>query len=113
MATYSSNTTIKIGSSVSQNSFNFSYTVPANCYLELVYTEVGGYIFVGSASYTITLPSGGIWYSSTNANEQKSYPVDGPGNPKLPSGTVITASTSGSLFGNPARLEGILFQNTP
>lgn len=107
MATYSSNTTIKIGSSITQSGQNWTYTVPANCYVMLVGFEVSTG-FYGTQSLTIDLP-GGITVISENTTQSVAF-TEAP--KYLPQGTVFTAVGAG-ILGGTAIISGILFTNTP
>lgn len=103
MATYSSNTTIKIGSTISQwtgglTPSGFSYTVPSGSYLSLSNISVSG------QSVTIDFPAPHATnetYSTTTAFTPARH---------LPAGTVISASAAVLAS---AEFSGMLFTNTP
>ena len=126
MATYSNNTTIKIGTTVSyyQNVFggasaSQSYTVPANSYLKVIRVACGE--TNGSASISVTFP--GQPAELFNVPSTFEYVPDStpPGqvgnNPYdilFPSGTVISMNASSSAIGNAFyKFLGQLYQNTP
>lgn len=105
MATYSSNTTIKVGSNINQRGFNgsdFSYTVPANSYLVLSQYYIGS---AGAGSLTINYPSpsGSESYSSSGTFGLTPHRSFG-------SGTVFSSTTG--AFGE-VEISGYLMVNTP
>jgi hypothetical protein len=131
MATYSNNTTIKIGSTVSiyqnitgVNSVSESYTVPANSYLVVYFSAFGGGGFGGNANITYTYPgfpavqlTGGIPGSFEYVSDS-SPPGTVGANPlakTFPAGTVFNfvANAENPLFTANYQLIGQLFQNTP
>lgn len=102
MATYSSNTTIKIGTTVSQRNFlgsTFSYTVPANSYL-----SVSNMAFTGGYTIVIDYPSPHS-LTETYSTDQQFIPFR-----NFPAGTIISSSNGGV---GEASFVGTLFQNTP
>ena len=101
MATYSSNTTIKIGSTISQKNSNgtpFTYTVPSDSYLSVSNVSI--------ISYTVTID-----FPSPHVTSE-SYTTTTTFTPArhFPAGTVISCSNGGIGLGE---FSGMLFTNTP
>jgi hypothetical protein len=130
MATYSNNTTIKIGSTVTfyRNVFatnvSDSYTVPANCYLVVHFAAFGG-SSGGSATITYQYPGLPVQTLSGGIPTDFEYSTDTspPGvvaaNPfakTFPAGTVFSlqANAAGAPFFQASySFAAQLFQNTP
>jgi hypothetical protein len=114
MATYSSNTTIKVSAAISATSNASSgtlYTVPANCYA--IITSVGASVFGGSGGTSATVSITGavlVTDSGTAAAEARAFYVGGiylgPGH----SVSYTTSSAGGTRYGF---AYGVLFINTP
>lgn len=114
MATYSNNTTIKIGSKINLSvssvypgpSSSTSYTVPANSYLD----------FIGGASGSGTSGNGSISIDGFSVVSGNSSGAGKVFNIKAGPGSVVTLTASnGSNPGSSgsASLYGVLFINTP
>lgn len=126
MATYSNNTTIKIGppvaiyrNQIGPGSASDSFTVPSGCYLMLTRANKSTGPFGGSASLTVTypgfpsqaldIPTSFQYDSSPDTNGINPFAV------LLPSGSVINASlaVSETLGFATYQVLGQLYQNTP
>lgn len=104
MATYSSNTTTKVGININQrgnSGTDFSYTVPTGSYLVLSQYYING----GSGSLVINYPT-------TLVSESLS--IDGnyglTPNRTFGPGTVLSSSTGGA---STVEINGYLVTNTP
>ncbi len=98
MATYSSNTTIKIREAVAVNrtSNGTFFTVPANCYAEFQAAMSGGTVM------SLTVGSVFVWTGSSGQFVQGV--VAGPGQ-------VVAATFTGT--GYTGSVSGVIFENTP
>lgn len=115
MATYSSNTTIKVGSSIAQvasNGGSFSYTVPSGSYAMLTSLYMAGG-FSGTGQIQITAPNSHSIYNNTETSGNTQFENYSSAPLYLPSGTVISGITTGAVLGGTASMNAILFQNTP
>ena len=130
MATYSNNTTIKIGSTVTfyrsvfATNVSDSYTVPANCYLVVHFATFSG-TSGGSANITYQYPGLPAQTLSGGIPADFEYSTDGspPGvigaNPlakTFPAGTVFSlqANAAGApFFFATYSFAAQVFQNTP
>lgn len=128
MATYSNNTTIKIGDVISYyrnlsgSSINESFTVPAGSYFVLYLVKRTSNIGVPSVSYQLPGQPSEVGISETidlfEYYTSGVTKINGP-NPfvlKFPSGTVFRMSINN--YGNPAfsasyNVIGQLYSNTP
>lgn len=123
MATYSSNTTIKIGSAITSSASGIGtvtiYTVPANSYLHLWYAEVSATGFAGSR--TASVIASGVTLASQTASLNASAQFGLDAQPKTPTsaniilgaGSTITYTTDASASSASGFIRGTLFQNTP
>lgn len=110
MATYSNNTTIKIGSTIAYASSSWSYTVPSGSCFVLTFLRAQTGIS-GNCTVQIILPTVGSILSFDGSSSPNSYTYNN-GNFELPAGTVISATPSGGAPGT-GRMCGFLKTNTP
>lgn len=130
MATYSSNTTVKVSGALSfsgSGNGTSTYTVPANSYLILNYMEVQGNAGGGAASAAIQINGKNILSRSASGlpkvvlkpaldlNNDANSTTEGygaiPGGVYLGPGETLSAVRSGSSSTYEAH--GVLFVNTP
>lgn len=111
MATYSNNTTIKIGSMVTfyngtvSGTVSNSYTVPSGSYI-LIHTAKVNFSGGGTAYIRAQRPSEPATFNLHDVDVGDGY--------RLPSGTIITMQATGfGGFGGNYNLVGQLFSNTP
>jgi hypothetical protein len=110
MATYSNNTTIKIGSTIAYNSTSWTYTVPSgSCLVLTAIKALPG--LSGWAIVNITLPTYGIVQSLAGYDPINEY-IYRNGTYELPAGTTITCTPLGAVPGN-GSICGYLKTNTP
>ncbi|HNC40289.1 MAG TPA: hypothetical protein PK522_00740 [Nitrosomonas sp.] len=110
MATYSNNTTIKIGSPVAirnTGSGSTTYTVPNNCHLDLIYTNVDG---AGSGLNFYIKSSANTFIYNYTGNTTQTHLFENSGL-RLPAGSVIYMD--GSVAKSVREIIGTLFINTP
>lgn len=105
MATYSNNTTIKIGSNITYNITSigsFSFTVPANSAAQISSFEV---VTGGSTQLSITYPSGLVeLYNTSTSTSYTPFK-------QFPAGTIFSGSVAS--FFERVRLSGMILTNTP
>lgn len=106
MATYSNNTTMKVGSNISLSAVSgssASATVPTGSYAKI--SHIYSAIFTSNATVTITFPNGIVKTYNGNHDVQFIPCLE------LSAGTTITCTTVGSK--DAARAAGFLITNTP
>lgn len=111
MATYSNNTTIKIGDVVSfyngtvSGKVTNSYTVPANSYLLVHVAKINAYL-----SFVVFIRA----QRPSEPGTFNLHDLDLGDGYRLPSGTIITMEANGfGGFGTNYNFIGQLFSNTP